>query len=503
MNSQRIWSIVMGITVLLLAAGLAGAVFSQPEPTVAQEPIPTPEAGLVLQTAVTDVIAYQGRLTDPAGAPVNGTYTMRFVLYDDLVAGTAVWDSGNLTVEVAEGLFKVDLDVNQADMNGQALWLSIIIEGETLSPRQALYPAPYALSLKPGASVSGEPLTASGAVLATNLEGDWPAGKALAGYAPSTGTAVYAQASGGQGVYAYSDDTYGVWGSSDVSWGGYFASNQGYGIRVSTGGADHWDHGAYIEANSGYGVYATSSQNMAIRGEAGNIDGLWQPVGKVGVVGIGESRGVYGSSDSSYGIYGTSLNWYGIYGRTSRTDNNYGLYTPDNFYSLNINMAGAMMQVAQNGGSQSLEPGDVAVFSGISRLAEVGDSPVIQVANTNSANSQAVAGVVYSRFNGALLNDETGELPPDTEVTPAGPVAPGEYLLLVVHGPAQVKVSDLAGAVQPGDLLATAGEAGLAAKAQQVTLQGVTMAVPGTILGKALEPVTKGQDKIYVFVTLQ
>ena len=66
-----------------------------------------------------------------------------------------------------------------------------------------------------------------------------------------------------------------------------------------------------------------------------------------------------------------------------------------------------------------------------------------------------------------------------------------------------MKASALAGAIQPGDLLSSGGPAGQAAKAAQLSIEGVTTAVPGTVLGKALEPLDQGDKRIYVFVTLQ
>jgi hypothetical protein len=81
-------------------------------------------------------------------------------------------------------------------------------------------------------------------------------------------------------------------------------------------------------------------------------------------------------------------------------------------------------------------------------------------------------------------------------------VAPGDYLLVVVQGPVQVKVSALSGAIEPGDLLSSAGEAGHAAKAAELTVDGVTIAPPGTVFGKALEALDEGDGLVYVFVTL-
>jgi hypothetical protein len=213
-----------------------------------------------------------------------------------------------------------------------------------------------------------------------------------------------------------------------------------------------------------------------------------------------DGYGVYGSSSSWYGVTGTSVTGRGVQGVTNRVDNNYGLYTSDNLYSLNFHSLGAQMQVVQNGGQAALEPGDVVVFNGLA----AGDPPVIQVAQARAANSTAVAGVVYSRYSIDAVTENLEQSPRgDREVTPAGPVPPGEYLLMVIQGPAQVKASALAGAIQPGDLLSSAGPAGQAAKAVQVSIEGVETAVPGTVLGKALEPLDQGDKRIYVFVTLQ
>jgi len=496
MKMRTLSIIVSGITILLLVAGVAGATMNGS--------LPSPS---VLSAAVSSGISYQGRLFDSGGAPLDGTYTIRFVVYDDAVAGSALWDSGNMNVTVEDGLFNVQLGVDQADFNGQALWLSIIVGGEMLSPRQEILPAPYALSLRPGADIVGDSIGAADAV--------------LAGYAPATGTALYADANGGAGIFGGSENNYGVWGASNNSWGGYFTSGGGYGVRVETSGPAHYDHGAYVTSVGGYGVYAQSANNQGVRGEAGNVTGIPQPLGAVGVVGLGQNRGVYGASNAGIGLYGSSngnyglwaqsATWRGVTGRTSRPDNNYGLYTPDNLFAANVNLSGAVMAVMQNNGSESLSPGDVAVFSGINHSVQAVDGPVVQVSKANIANSTAVAGVVFSRFNIAAidpnLESSDGSVQGNIEVlevTPAGSAPPGEYVLVVVQGPAQVKASALgSGSIQPGDLLSTSDTVGLAGKAATMTMNGVKTTVPGTVFAKALEPVNGKEEMIYAYVTLQ
>lgn len=429
--------VISSITILLLVSSAAMA-------TPGQKPMSTGSTS----TTVSSGTNYQGRLTNPDGKPLNGTFTMRFIVYDDQIAGSAIWDSGDLDITVEDGLFNVKLALNQADFDGKALWLSIIVDGETLSPRQEILPAPYALSLRPGANIISE---------------------------------------------------------------------DGSGLRVSTDGTDETDYGVHITSTGGFGVYAQSSQNQAVRGEAGDVTGIITPLDAVGIVGIGAGRGafgasqygsgVYGRSDGNYGVWGHSDLYRGVTGRTDRVDNNYGLYTPDNLYSLNYHLAGAIMQVMQNVGENPLSLGDVVVFRGINKSVTAVDAPIVQVSKAVAANSTAVAGVVYSRFNidaiDPKLESPDGSLQEIAEVTPSGEVPPGEYLLVVVQGPTQVNVNALGGTIQPGDLLSTSSIAGAAGKAEMVTVNGVGTAIPGTVFGKALEHAGDAQTVIYVYVSLQ
>lgn len=103
---------------------------------------------------------YQGRLID-GGVPANGTYSIAFTLYDAATGGNAV--AGPITlgsVTVTDGLFTVVLDFDPGgyDANsfrGSARWLQLVVNGTTLTPRQPITAAPYAMSLMPGAVITG------------------------------------------------------------------------------------------------------------------------------------------------------------------------------------------------------------------------------------------------------------------------------------------------------------------------------------------------------------
>jgi hypothetical protein len=479
---------------------------------------------LVPQATVETAISFQGRLVDGGGTPLNGTYDLEFMFWSADSGGSQLWSATTRTGEtIANGLYGTKLSVDPDVIHGQELWLEIRVREtgtatwETLSPRVQVLPTAYAITLRPGAQIQGEPTTSDGAVLKSTLDGFYTDGKAVWGVTSATGYGVLGESVDGFGVYGYSPNSYGMWGHSGDSWGGYFSSDSGHGIVADSNGTTVNDHGGAFSANWGWGIFATSAHNQALRGEAGDLSaGKSMPGGAWGVVGIGQSGGVWGSSWNNWGLYGDSENYRGVQGNTDRTDQNYGLHTYDNLYSLNYNLTGAIMQLAQNSGDTPLEPGDVVVLSGIVNPSETGE-PLVQVAKATSANSTAVAGVVYSCVNieayidpKAVKSGGDGQnikvdqpASHEIEVTLAGPVPPGEYLLLVVQGPAQVKASALSDPVQPGDLLSSAGEAGYAARAADVDIAGVKTTVPGTVFGKALEPVGNGQKLIYVFVTLQ
>lgn len=383
---------------------------------------------------VAPYIPVQGRLTDASGNPLNGNYSIVFRLYDVLTGGTAICEDTN-SVAVADGLFNSEIgNCWTDDITGQQLYLGIQVgsDGE-MSPRKPIYPVPYAWSLIPGADIIGTVI--NGPILhLENWSGD---GRGLRSYAMAT-----------------TGENYGVVGASRSSqgYGGYFYNNSG-----------------------GDGLMGSSASTTS----------------GVGVSGLSEvGSGVYGKSTSGFGIYGLSSTSYGVYADTQNASRNYGFYTADNLYSFNYHTTGATMQVVQNGGTEPLEAGDVAVFSGMVAPTDANEPPVILVSKATTANSTAVAGVVYSRYSleGAALE---------------GPAQPGETLLLVVQGPARVKVSAVAGAIQPGELLSSSAQAGFATRVAKITMEGTQIARPGTVFAKALESLESGEGWIYVFVTLQ
>src|SRR5437762_2173094 len=100
---------------------------------------------------VPGVIHYQGLLKD-SGARYDGAATFSFSFYDALTGGSSLWSSGDLALNVASGLYSVELGAAPmlavpanlfADNAG--VYLEVTFNSQMLSPRQRVVAVPYAL----------------------------------------------------------------------------------------------------------------------------------------------------------------------------------------------------------------------------------------------------------------------------------------------------------------------------------------------------------------------
>jgi hypothetical protein len=123
--------------------------------------------------------SYQGRLTD-GGAPANGDFDLRFVLYDDVTVGSVVAGPvTNLALNVSSGLLTTTVDFGASAFTNQARWIEIAVRVSgggpfvPLAPRQALSSSPNALyALTAGTATSiGTSGAAAGQVLTYNGTG--------------------------------------------------------------------------------------------------------------------------------------------------------------------------------------------------------------------------------------------------------------------------------------------------------------------------------------------
>ncbi len=119
-------------------------------------------AQVALADPLGTAFTYQGRLAD-GGQPANGSYDLRFILYDAEIGGS---QQGNVltnsAVAVSGGLFTTALDFGATVFGGDARWLEIAVRQHgtggfvPLDPRQPLTPTPYALFASNTATIGGQ-----------------------------------------------------------------------------------------------------------------------------------------------------------------------------------------------------------------------------------------------------------------------------------------------------------------------------------------------------------
>lgn len=211
----------------LIAAILfaAAALVAVPAVTVMGDEADEGGATVRAAAALGNAITYQGRLTE-GGAPANGVYDFRFTLYNEVVGGT---QRGNIVIQenvlVDGGLFTTFLEFGANAFDGEGRWLELAVRpgsqsGEagftTLSPRQLITGAPYALFAKTSAAIA-LPFAATGAADGTNAVfsvTNTGTGDAVVGLA-GAGSAVRGESTGGGGI--------GVEGTGEV--GGRFSGD--------------------------------------------------------------------------------------------------------------------------------------------------------------------------------------------------------------------------------------------------------------------------------------
>ncbi|MEK6289749.1 MAG: peptidase G2 autoproteolytic cleavage domain-containing protein [Acidobacteriota bacterium] len=152
----------------------------------------------------------------------------------------------------------------------------------------------------------------------------------------------------------------------------------------------------------------------------------------------------------------------------------------------NINASGTIQ-----GGNVIAKYQDVAEWVPASRAISAGTVVVLDAERSNhvlpstSTYDTRVAGVVSAR-PGVLLG-EGGE----------------GKVMVATTGRVRVKVDATNAPIRVGDLLVTSDKEGFAMRSQPLDLGGTPIHRPGTLIGKALEPLEKGTGEILVLLSLQ
>ncbi|HMG76420.1 MAG TPA: peptidase G2 autoproteolytic cleavage domain-containing protein [Pyrinomonadaceae bacterium] len=245
------------------------------------------------------------------------------------------------------------------------------------------------------------------------------------------------------------------------------ASEQAFHITNTNTGGNTWSLGPGIGTSaSTFGIYAFGSGIMQTIDTSGNT----AMVGHLTVLGTGNSS-IAGNVGIGTNAPGEKLE---VAGNLKLTG------------SGNIDAAGTI-----TGANIKAKFQDMAEWVPSSEQIPAGTVVVLdatksnQVIQSTKAYDTRVAGVV-SEKPGITLG-ESG----------------ANKVLVATTGRVLIKVDASNGAIHIGDLLVTSDSPGVAMKSEPITIGNRKMHMPGTLIGKALEPLEKGSGKILVLLSLQ
>ena len=308
------------------------------------------QSAVYAQAPLGTAFAYQGKLKQ-LDVPVTGEADFQFRLFDAESGGTLIDSLGLSYVPITDGLFTVQLDFGAGAFVGEARWLEVEVEfpsGEsnwtTLTPRQPLNAAPYALYALDGPGSAGF-WAASGADIYNTNSGKVGIGTntplaSLQVINNSESHAIWAE-TGDIGLYAHRTGTSGTWpavhgvcdslsaGTSGVR-GVISSTNPGsqsagvYGVNHGTGIFDGYGVRGHHDG-SGVGVYGYAPSGRGVQGVSDS---------STGVSGVSTSYfGVYGSSTSGVGVNGSSTSSVGVRGTSAEHDGVVGVNEGGSYHS--------------------------------------------------------------------------------------------------------------------------------------------------------------------------
>lgn len=167
-----------------------------------------------------------------------------------------------------------------------------------------------------------------------------------------------------------------------------------------------------------------------------------------------------------------------------------GTASPNPSYVLDVN-GNANFSGTVTGGNIQAKYQDVAEWVPSTEDLAAGTVVVLDPLRTNHvltssrAYDTSVAGVVSERPG--LILGEAGE----------------SKAMVATTGRVRVRVDATKHPIAIGDLLVTGGKPGVAMKSVPIDLQGIAIHRPGTVVGKALEPLAGGEGEILVLLSLQ
>ncbi|MBC8488969.1 MAG: hypothetical protein H8D45_23360 [Bacteroidetes bacterium] len=352
----------------------------------------------------------------------------------------------------------------------------------------------------------------------TGTGGIYPSGNVGIGTDNPTNAKLEISNAAGVGIRVNSPGHNGLWMETPAVNGVYVNTPSYYGFAVDNPGLggvyvdQSGENGIYINNstkdgiaidNSGYwgiDINGTTFSGLRLQNTGTHGIDIYYP-GEDGIQVTGPSDDgltVSGADDDGVEVF--SATDIGVYAETTNPSDQYGVYTPDRIYGINITTK-SISTYGKNTGSIMLEPGDVVCIAGgyTENVLNNDDSPIVHVKKVSGKNSEGILGVVEYTVT---IKQETEQLSNGKTETrksfhyDQGSAGNGDFVSIVVFGPTDVKANS-SSTIQAGETL-TSNEKG-ASKVRTTEVNGIKIAENVGVLGKALEN-SNGRGMVKVFI---